>query len=263
MKKFWSSIFSCILLILIGCQTKETQTVMTPPDDSEELEEMVAETIKAYDENKDGKLDAEELKNFFATIFWLNENDQINAISKVKTAVVIPPFDPVAISKKAMELYDSNGDEQLDAVELEACPGMLFSLKSPKSIDTNSNGMIDESEIQARIQAWIDMQVGITCPSVKFIDSQGKIPYDVIGKRVILTPDPVHEGILKTTIPVIIDEKGECLPTTPGNIDGLIGLSYGFYTITIENTPYKNLGVEIYDGAKEEESYSFNIKLKK
>lgn len=261
MKKFWSLIFSCILLISIGCQTKETQTVTTPPDDLEELEEMAADTVKAYDENKDGKLDAEELKKYFATIMWMNKNDQINSISKVKTAVEIQPFNPVAISRKAMELYDSNEDGKLNANELESCSGMLFSLKGPKSIDTNSDGMIDESEIQARIQAWIDMQVRLTCPILKFVDQEGNVAEEVIGKKVVLTPDPVHEGMLKETEPIEIDEKGECSPSTLGNIDDLFGMAYGFYTITIEGTPYKNLGVEIFDGAKGYDEDSFIIEL--
>ena len=53
-------------------------------------------------------------------------------------------------------------------------PGDAFSLKGPKSIDTNGDGAIDANEIKARIQAWIDMKVGLTCPIVKFVDKKGK-----------------------------------------------------------------------------------------
>ncbi len=183
-------------------------------------------------------------------------------LSKPK-AVDVPPYDPGKISAKAMELYDKNGDKKLDADELKACPGMLFSLKGPKSMDTNSDGAIDDSEIKTRIQGWIDMKVGLTCPIVKFVDNKGKTPKDVIGKEVVLTPDPLHDGMLKTTEPIKIDENGQCSPSTAGNIDNLSGMSYGFYTITINGASYKDLGVEIFDGAKEDDTDSFKIELKK
>lgn len=186
----------------------------------------------------------------------------VGCLTKPK-AVDVPPYNPGQIASKAMELYDTNKDGKLDADELKACPGMLFSLKGPKSIDTNSDGMIDSGEIQARIQAWIDMKVGLTCPIVKFVDKKGKVPKDVIGKNVVLTPDPLHEGLLKATTPIAIDENGQCSPSTPDNIDNLSGMSYGFFTIKIEGTSYDNLGVEIFDGAKEEDTDSFKIELKK
>ncbi len=183
-------------------------------------------------------------------------------MSKPK-AVDVPPYNPGKIAAKSMELYDKNGDKKLDADELKEFPGMLFSLKGPKSIDTNSDGMIDESEIQARIQAWIDMKVGLTCPIVKFVDKKGKVAKEVFGKNVVLTPDPVHEGMLKTTEPIAVDDNGQCSPSTAGNLDNLSGMSYGFYTVSIDGTPYKNLGVEIFDGAKEDDVDSFQIILSK
>lgn len=183
-------------------------------------------------------------------------------MSKPK-AVDVPPYNPGKIASKSMELYDKNGDKKLDAEELKEFPGMLFSLKGPKSIDTNSDGMIDEGEIQARIQAWIDMKVGLTCPIVKFVDKKGKPAKEVFGKNVVLTPDAVHEGMLKTTEPIAVDENGQCSPSTAGNLDNLSGMSYGFYTVSIDGTPYKNLGVEIFDGAKEDDVDSFQIILSK
>ena len=183
-------------------------------------------------------------------------------LSKPK-AVDVPPYNPGKIASKSMELYDKNGDKKLDAEELKEFPGMLFSLKGPKSIDTNSDGMIDESEIQTRIQGWIDMKVGLTCPILKFVDKKGKVAKDVVGKNVVLTPDPVHEGMLKTTTAIAVDENGQCSPSTPDNLDNLSGMSYGFYTISIDGTSYKNLGVEIYDGAKEDDVDSFQIILSK
>ena len=107
------------------------------------------------------------------------------------------------------------------------------------------------------------MKVGLTCPIVKFVDKKGKVAKDVVGKNVVLTPDALHEGMLKTTEAIAVDENGQCSPSTAGNIDNLSGMTYGFYTVTIDGTTYKNLGVEIFDGAKEDDVDSFQIELKK
>lgn len=175
-------------------------------------------------------------------------------------AVIAPPFDPGAISSKALELYDADKDGKLSAEELKAAPSILFSLKS---IDTNGDGAIDASEMKARIQGWIDMKVALTCPIVKFVDKKGKCPKDVVGKNVTLTPDPVMGNILKATTPIPLDDNGQCNPTTPDNQDGLGGMAYGFYNIAIEGTKYSDIGVEIYDGAKDSDQDSFVVELKK
>lgn len=174
--------------------------------------------------------------------------------------VIGPAYDPGTISSKAMELYDKDGDGKLSADELKACPSMLYSLKS---IDSNADGSIDANEIKARIQAWIDMKVALTCPIVKFQAKNGKLAKDVIGKNVTLTPDPMMGDLLKTTDPIAVDENGQCNPSTPGNQDGLGGMSYGFYNVKIDGAKYDNLGVEIFDGAKEDDTDAFIIELKK
>ncbi|MBP3694746.1 MAG: hypothetical protein J6J31_09990 [Thermoguttaceae bacterium] len=175
-------------------------------------------------------------------------------------AVIAPSFDPAAIAAKSMELYDKNGDKKLDAEELKATPAIAF---SAKTIDTDGDGAISEAEISARIQGWIDMKVALTCPIVKFVDKSGKTPKDVRGKSAVLTPDPVMGGILKTSDPAQIDDNGQCNPSTPGNQDNLGGMAYGFYSVEIQGSKYKNLGVEIYDGAKETDMDSFVITVKK
>jgi len=70
-------------------------------------------------------------------------------------------------------------------------------------------------------------------------------------------------GILKTSDPAQIDDNGQCNPSTPGNQDNLGGMAYGFYSVEIQGSKYKNLGVEIYDGAKETDMDSFVITVKK
>ncbi|MBQ2821829.1 MAG: hypothetical protein IJF17_09630 [Thermoguttaceae bacterium] len=174
-------------------------------------------------------------------------------------AVIAPSYDPGTIASKAIELY-AGGDGKMSADDLKAAPSILYSLST---IDTNGDGEIDEAEMKARIQGWIDMKVALTCPIIKFVDKKGKCPKDIIGKNVILTPDPVMGGILKTTIPIALDDNGQCNPSTPDNQDNLGGMAYGFYNVEIEGTKYSNLGVEIYDGAKEADVDSFIIELKK
>ncbi|MDO4627686.1 MAG: EF-hand domain-containing protein [Planctomycetia bacterium] len=175
-------------------------------------------------------------------------------------AVIAPPYNPDSVASKAMELYDKDGDKKLSADELKACPSMLWSLKS---IDTDGDGAISDAEIKARIQGWIDMKVALTCPIVKFQLKNGKVAKDVIGKNVVLTPDPMMGELLKTSDPIAIDDNCQCSPSTPGNQDNLGGMSYGFYNIKIDGTNYSNLGVEIYDGAKSSDMDSFVVELPK
>lgn len=175
-------------------------------------------------------------------------------------AVIAPPYNPAGIASKAMELYDANGDKKLDADELKKCPSMLYSLKG---IDTNGDGALDASEISTRIQGWIDMKVALTCPIVKFQKKGGKPANEVVGKMVTLTPDPVMGDMLKTTDPIAVDENCQCNPSTPGNQENLGGMAYGFYNVKIDGTSYDNLGVEIFDGAKEDDTDAFIIELKK
>ncbi len=175
--------------------------------------------------------------------------------------VLIPPFDPGAIASKAMELYDKNGDKKLDADELKAAPSIAY---SAKSIDTDGDGAVSEAEISTRVQAWIERKVGLTCPNLKFEDKSHKLPKDCKDKNVVLTPDPVMCGIItKATTPIPIGDNGQCNPTTPDNQENLSGMPYGFYNIEIEGTSYKNLGVEIFDDAKDIDMDSFIITLKK
>lgn len=178
-------------------------------------------------------------------------------------AVIAPPFDPGQISSAAMSNYDKNSDGKIDEEELKASPALSFSATGPNGIDTDADGAISKAELEARIQAWIDMKVALTCPILKFQDKKGKAPKDVVGKNVTLTPDPMMGDILKTTTPIAIDENGQCSPSTPDNQDGLGGMSYGFYSISIEGSKYSNLGVEIFDGAKASDMDSFIIELKK
>ncbi len=174
-------------------------------------------------------------------------------------AVIAPSYNPSGIASKAMELYDANGDKKLDADELKKAPSMLYSLKG---IDTNGDGALDAQEIAARIQAWIDMKVALTCPIVKF-QKKGKAANDVVGKMVTLTPDPMMGDMLKTTDPIAVDENCQCNPSTPGNQENLGGMAYGFYNVKIDGTSYDNLGVEIFDGAKADDTDAFIIELKK
>ena len=189
----------------------------------------------------------------------------VGCLTSKPKAVKVPPYDPGKIAANAMKLYDKDGDKKLSADELKASPGLLYSLKCGKSIDTDGDGKISENEIKERIQAWLDAKVGLSCPMLKFVDSKGNPVTDMKDKKVVLSPDPVHEG-LKETTPIAIDENAQCSPSTPDNMDNLSGMPFGFYTIKFDENdkvPYKNLGVEIFDGAKEDDADSFKIELKK
>ena len=64
--------------------------------------------------------------------------------------VVAPELDAKGAAVKAMGLYDSNADGQLDDKELKACMALQTAIDE---IDTDKDGQISEAEIEARLEA--------------------------------------------------------------------------------------------------------------
>jgi len=62
-----------------------------------------------------------------------------------------PNIDAAAATEKAFELYDKNGDLQLDEQELTACPGVLAVVSE---YDAAGDKQISKDEMIARIEEW-------------------------------------------------------------------------------------------------------------
>lgn len=72
---------------------------------------------------------------------------------------VKPPYiDPETAGAEAVELYDNNGDGQLDEEELARCPGVLANLAA---YDRDGSGTVNAEEIAERLAARGSKRVGL------------------------------------------------------------------------------------------------------
>ena len=70
-----------------------------------------------------------------------------------------PAIDAAEAAATALEAYDSNGDGQLQAQEMKACPAFVESLKA---YDTNTDGALSAEEIEHGIDRWQAQKMGAT-----------------------------------------------------------------------------------------------------
>jgi hypothetical protein len=93
-----------------------------------------------------------------------------------------PKIDPPSMAAAAIEQYDANKDQSLDADELARCPGLKRNLGL---LDTSKDGQLTTDEIAARLKTFIDANVGLVGFSARFtLDGQ---PLE--SARVVLTPE--------------------------------------------------------------------------
>lgn len=57
-------------------------------------------------------------------------------------------YEPQRAADEALKLYDTNGDDQIDAAELEKCPALQSAMSR---VDTNGDKVISADELAARI----------------------------------------------------------------------------------------------------------------
>ena len=147
-----------------------------------------------------------------------------------------PAVDPESAAAKAMELYDTDKNGKIEKTELDATPALKYALSY---MDKNADGGLDKAEIANQMKLWVESKIGLTTPALRFV-AKGNKPAK--GTKATLTPEAFLPG-LKTAEGTIT--KGACAPSSAGNVDGLPGMTYGFYTITIDAYPNKKWGVEI------------------
>jgi hypothetical protein len=94
-----------------------------------------------------------------------------------------PDVDPQEAGRAAIELYDTNGDGQLDRAELAECPGILAGLAR---YDTNGDSQVGAEEVAGRITQWHDSNIGVMSVNCRvLLDGQ-----PLVGATIQLEPEP-------------------------------------------------------------------------
>ena len=139
----------------------------------------------------------------------------------------LPRVDPdkpdARAGERAIELYDSNKDGLLDAVELEKAPGLKAALQK---VDLNKDGKVSADEITGRIREWADSKLGRMGVSCN-LTHNGR---PLIGATVKFIPESFLGGELKPAEGTT-DASGMARMSIPAS--GQRGICPGFYRLEI------------------------------
>lgn len=132
--------------------------------------------------------------------------------------VKLPSFDPVGAGKRAMELYDTDGDGFVAGEELENAPGLNAALKN---LDANKDSKVSAEEIAERIRTWQTSRIGLMSFSCDvLLDGKplesGTVTYDpeeFLGGAI---QQAVGELATGSAVPLIPKEKRPTPDTPPG-----------------------------------------------
>jgi hypothetical protein len=154
-----------------------------------------------------------------------------------QSRVVPPSVNPNEAGKKAMELYDKNGDGKISGAEFDAAPALKDGL--PQFRSTVEKGITAE-DIADRIRQWQERKVA----RANFSCQVTRNGQPVEGVEVKLVPevflgDSFQPATGKTS------EGGIASISLPVNsADDAPGVAPGYYNIVINNVPTK-YGVEV------------------
>jgi hypothetical protein len=161
-------------------------------------------------------------------------------------AVDMPSIDPSAAAKKAIELYDKNGDGSIDEMELAAGPGIYA---ARDRYDADGNHEITKDEIAAHLTSLYAS--GTPWVSAVCQVYQGGRPLS--GATVRFVPEPFLKDVI-TPASGITDDQGRTIPAVidaelPADKRGLRIIRPGPYRVQIEHPSVKqsaaSLGCEI------------------
>lgn len=102
-----------------------------------------------------------------------------------------PDIDASGAAAQAMEMFDADGDGYLNSAELPHSPGLRASMKT---LDANTDSMVTEDEIAARIRAWQATQAGLTAIRC-YVTIDGQ---PLAGGTVTFEPEPFLADYLQT-----------------------------------------------------------------
>jgi len=132
-----------------------------------------------------------------------------------------PDVDPGDVAKKAIELYDKDGDGRLANKELSN------GLKAfAKTADTNSDGALEEAEISKRLEEHVSARVGLQdVGGIVYLNNR-----PLIGATIRFIPDEAFGDVLSPAAG-ITDDVGFVELVIEGS--DLPGVKPGFYRIEV------------------------------
>jgi len=140
--------------------------------------------------------------------------------------VKAPSIDAAAAASGALKKYDANGDGKISGTELDKAA----SLKSSLSVlDTNGDKAISEDEIKARIDSWLESQLG-RMGLIVVVTRRGK-PLE--GAKVTLVPEEFLGGAVPKATGTTDEGGGASLTAVGAAIEGAEGVAPGFYRVEI------------------------------
>lgn len=131
-------------------------------------------------------------------------------------------YDAATATAKALETYDRNGDGQLSAAELVACPALANGMRH---IDRNGDGTLTADEIQARMQS-LDAQSDFIGLGLR-VTAKGR---PLVGAQLTMTPEPFMGNGLQVYSGTTV-EGGGCL--LKGDSKMVPGIPIGFYRVQV------------------------------
>ena len=117
----------------------------------------------------------------------------------------IQVFNAVEVTERAMNHLDDDGDGKLSKAELKECPGLF---RSRKLIDQDNDNAISSTELQARLQAYLDEQLAIVDRPIH-IQRGGR---QLTGATVELLPEGFMADIIEPASGTT-DERGIVRPS--------------------------------------------------
>ena len=145
--------------------------------------------------------------------------------------------EPADAARKAMQIYDKNGDGSLDQAELRSA----LALNAARDrIDGDGNGEITQDEIEKRLSTYREMSDFVATTIQVVRDGQ-----PVTGARVTLTAEPFL-GENYQVFSGETDEGGSVMVAPPsGEMAGI--LPTGLYHVRIESDKTVQRGCELAD----------------
>jgi hypothetical protein len=165
-------------------------------------------------------------------ILMITAASSIGCGQKDGDAVEMPPVDPIAAARKAIELYDKSGDGSLDETELAASPGMFA---ARVRYDADANHVITEDEIAAHLTAIYDSGA----PWVSVVCQVYRNERPLRGATVRFVPEPFLKDALHPASGTT-DDEGRTIPTVvdevlPADKRGLRIIRPGPYRVEFDH----------------------------